>query len=489
MRGGIVLLFNSLSFAVFLPIVFGLYWLTPGKFRWAILLISSYIFYMCWNVKFIALVLFVTGISYGCALLLQKSEKVSVRKLYLTATVLVCIGVLFVFKYFNFFADSFVSMMQLFGLSVSPIALKLLLPVGISFYTFQALGYVIDVYRGKIQAQRHLGKYAAFVAFFPQLLAGPIARAEHLLPQICEPRSFCYDQATYGLKQMAWGFFKKIIIADTLAIYTDLVFGNIQSHTGFTLIAATVMFTFQIYCDFSGYSDIAIGCAKLFGIDLMNNFSVPYLSGSVKEFWSRWHISLSTWFRDYVYIPLGGNRCSKMRHYLNLVTTFAVSGLWHGASWTFVIWGILHGVGQVVENLFTKGKKLKSLKDRITVAALLRTGLVFCFCSAAWVFFKASSLQDALYVFTHALEGIASPVAYLSNGLTAMTLTKDRCIDIALMFLTLVAFDCFSLRTDVIRKIGKLPLVLRWAIYIVFLFLMLYLLPYKAGGEFIYFQF
>ena len=483
------MLFNSLAFAVFLPIVFGLYWLTPGKFRWAILLISSYVFYMCWDVKFIALVLLVTGLSYGCALMLQKSEKTSIRKLCLTATVLVCIGVLFVFKYFNFFADSFVSMMQLFGLSVSPITLKLLLPVGISFYTFQALGYVIDVYRGKSQAERHLGKYAAFIAFFPQLLAGPIPRADHLLPQISEPRTFRYDQATYGLKQMAWGFFKKIIIADTLAIYTDIVFGKIQSHTGFTLIAATVMFTFQIYCDFSGYSDIAIGCAKLFGIDLMTNFSVPYLSGSIKEFWSRWHISLSTWFRDYVYIPLGGNRCSKPRHYLNLVTTFAVSGLWHGANWTFVIWGILHGVGQVVENLLTGGKKLKGLKDGITVGALLRTAAVFCFCAAAWVFFKASSLQDALYVFTNCLEGISTPAVYLRQGLTAMTLDTAHSIELILMLVPLIIFDCFSLRTDVIRKISSLPLVLRWIIYIVFLFFMLFLLPYKAGGEFIYFQF
>lgn len=483
------MLFNSLSFAVFLPIVFCLYWLVPGKFRWSVLLASGWFFYMYWDVRFIGLIVLITLISYGCARIIQRSEKASVRKLCMILNTVVCIGILFVFKYFNFFADSFITMLQGFGLPVSSVTLNILLPVGISFYTFQTLGYVIDVYRGTVPAERHFGIYAAFVAFFPQILSGPIPRAGQLLPQISEPQTFRYEQAAYGLKQMAWGFFKKMIIADTLAIYTDLVFGNIQAHTGFTLIAATVMFTFQIYCDFSGYSDIAIGCAKLFGIDLMTNFSVPYLSGSIKEFWSRWHISLSTWFRDYVYIPLGGSRCSRMRHSLNLVATFAVSGLWHGASWTFVIWGILHGVGQVVENLFTGGKKLKGLKDRITLSALLRTAAVFCFCAAAWVFFKASSLQDALHVFTHCLEGITSPVTYLRDGLTVMTLTTDRCIDIALMMLTLVIFDCFSLRTDVIKKVGSFPLALRWMIYIVFLFFMLYLLPYKAGGEFIYFQF
>lgn len=288
---------------------------------------------------------------------------------------------------------------------------------------------------------------------------------------------------------MAWGFFKKIVIADTMASYADAVYGNMQQYTGFPLIVATVMFAFQVYCDFSGYSDIAVGTAKLFNIDLMTNFHAPYLSASIKEFWSRWHISLSTWFRDYVYIPLGGNRCEKARNYLNLLTTFTISGLWHGANWTYVIWGIGHGAAQVLENIFTRGKKRKSLKEHFSFGLLLRVIGVFVFCVVTWVFFRASTLGDAIYVFANCFDGLASPVQYIYQGLLKMSLGSAECIEIAIMLMVLIVFDCANMRVNVIQAIEKTKPVVRWAIYIVFVYLILYLVPERAGGEFIYFQF
>jgi D-alanyl-lipoteichoic acid acyltransferase DltB (MBOAT superfamily) len=261
------------------------------------------------------------------------------RKVLLLLTLSVSLGILFIFKYFNFVSESFSQICRLLSIPIHSVTLKLILPVGISFYTFQTLSYVIDVYKGKVKAEHHFGKYAAFITFFPQLVAGPIERTENLLHQINEKHFFDYEQAAYGMKLMAWGFFKKLVIADNLAVFVDLIYGNVSSYQGFSLILATVFFSIQIYCDFSGYSDIAIGTARLFGIELMTNFRSPYFSGTVKEFWSRWHISLSTWFRDYIYIPLGGNRKGRIRQYTNLMITFFASGAWHGANWTFLMWG------------------------------------------------------------------------------------------------------------------------------------------------------
>lgn len=334
------MLFNSWQFGIFLPIVFGLYWALPQKHRWALLFLASYWFYMSWNVKYVVLILFTTIISYFAAILLERfRSRNAIKKLILFLTLLACLGVLFVFKYFNFFSESLAFMAGKIGLQLHPMTLKLLLPVGISFYTFQTLSYVIDVYRGSVRAEKHFGIYATFISFFPQLVAGPIERTSNLLPQIKGEHVFDYDQAMYGARLMLWGFFKKLVIADNLALFADKVFNDVYSYTGFSLLLATFFFTIQIYCDFSGYSDIARGAAKLFGIELMENFKSPYFASSIHEFWSRWHISLSTWFRDYVYIPLGGNRVSKIRHNINLLITFLVSGLWHGANWTFVIWG------------------------------------------------------------------------------------------------------------------------------------------------------
>lgn len=333
------MLFNSIAFMIFLPIVFILYWILPHRYRWIFLLVSSYYFYMSWDAKYIILILFTTGVSYFAALLIESQESKVRKKIILSSAVLFCLVGLFFFKYFNFFSESIMVLLKCFEIPVKPVLLKLVLPVGISFYSFQTLSYIIDVYRGKAKAERHFGVYATFISFFPQLVAGPIERTENLLPQIKQKHTFNYDMSIYGLKLMLWGYFKKLVIADAIAQYVDPVFAMPSAYGGIDFFIAASFFTIQIYCDFSGYSDIAIGTAKLFGINLMTNFKSPYFSTSIQEFWSRWHISLSTWFRDYIYIPLGGNRCSKLRHSFNLLITFLISGLWHGANWTFVLWG------------------------------------------------------------------------------------------------------------------------------------------------------
>lgn len=331
--------FNSVAFAIFLTLVFFIYWALPRKKQWIILLLASYYFYMSWNIKYVVLIMLTTVISYLCGRLLEGAKTAYQKRLILVCACAVCMGVLFIFKYFNLFVSTFCSTLQLFSIQLHPVSLKLLLPVGISFYTFQTLSYVIDVYRGDVSAEKNIGIYAAFISFFPQLVAGPIERTGNLLPQIRQEHYFCYEEAVYGLRQMLWGFYKKIVIADTLAFYVDKVYADLFSYEGATLVLVVFFFSFQIYCDFSGYSDIAIGTARLFGIKLMTNFKNPYFSISLNEFWRNWHISLSTWFRDYVYIPLGGNRKGKVRKYINLWITFLLSGLWHGADGTFVLWG------------------------------------------------------------------------------------------------------------------------------------------------------
>lgn len=341
--------FNSLQFAIFLPIVFAMYWLLPHKYRWMFLLGASYYFYMSWNVKYVFLILLTTGVTYLAALLIESTESRNRRKVYLTLAAVICFGVLVIFKYLNFLLKSVNDLTSLLAIPLHPVTMKLMLPVGISFYTFQTISYVLDVYYGKVKAERNFGIYATFISFFPQLVAGPIERTDHLLPQIREEHTFSYEEGIDGLRIMLWGFFKKILIADVAAAYVDQVYADVTGYQGFDLLVVIFLFTIQIYCDFSGYSDIAQGTAKLFGIQLMQNFRSPYLSSSIQEFWRRWHISLSQWFRDYVYIPLGGSRCSTLRKYRNVMITFLLSGLWHGADWSFVLWGGLHGLLQILE--------------------------------------------------------------------------------------------------------------------------------------------
>lgn len=485
------MLFNSLSFAIFLPIVFLLYWAIPDKYRYLVLFVASYYFYMSWNVKYVILILFTTAISYGCALALERATDRQKRKILLFSTLVASLGCLFFFKYFNFASESVCAVLNLFTIKIHPVTLRLLLPVGISFYTFQTLSYVIDVYRADVKPEHNFIKYATFISFFPQLVAGPIERTNHLLPQIVGNHTFTYEKASYGLKQMAWGYFKKMVVADTLAVYVDTVYNNLYAYKGFPLVVVSLLFSIQIYCDFSGYSDIAIGCAKLFGIDLMKNFDSPYFSTSIKEFWRRWHISLSTWFKDYVYIPLGGNRVSKARNCWNLLVTFMVSGLWHGANWTYVIWGGLHGVIQILENLLfpkKKGKADSKEKDKLFFGKVI---WVFLFTTFAWVFFRAETFEDAIYVIGHMFDGIGQPAVYFSFsqlytylGLDLLTLLGMIC-SVAI----LTVFDYISLKKDVLKSIGRRKLMLRWAIYICFIIFIIFNVPVTSGQEFIYFQF
>ena len=480
------MLFNSWQFGVFLPIVFGLYWSVPQRFRWLLLLIASYWFYMSWNVKYIVLILFTTVISYLAAILLERyRNNKPVKKFILTATLVSCLGVLFVFKYFNFFAGAVADFLNMFALHLHPTTLKLLLPVGISFYTFQTLAYVIDVYRGNVKAERHFGVYAAFISFFPQLVAGPIERTNNLLPQIKAAPDFRYEQAAYGMKLMTWGFFKKLCVADVVAVWSDRVFNDVYNYKGFALILAMFFFTVQIYCDFSGYSDIARGCAKLFGIELMENFKSPYFSASIREFWSRWHISLSTWFRDYVYIPLGGNRCGKFRHNVNLMITFIVSGLWHGANWTFVVWGAVHGLAQVVENAFVP----KDYEAR-GVAWAVRVWGTFTFVMLAWVFFRANSIGEAVYVIGNIFTGISDVRTYITDaGYRVFEISRVDKIAFAMSLSLLFIWDFISLKTDAISFVSRKPLITRWFAYVALGMIVIFFSPKDVATDFIYFQF
>lgn len=335
------MLFNSFEFLLFFPIVCIIYFLLRDN-RWRVpfLLVASYYFYMNWKPIYALLIMTSTVLTYGCGLLVEKyADNKRRQKLYLVVSLVINFAILFFFKYYNFINESIFSVLELAGLRWPVPNLDVLLPVGISFYTFQAVGYSIDVYRGTIKAEKSFLTYALFVSFFPQLVAGPIERAKNLLPQFHEEHMFSYDNAVEGFKQMIWGFFMKLCVADVISEYVNAVYNNVPQHNGTSMLIATILFTFQIYCDFGGYSNIAIGAAKVMGFRLMENFNRPYLSLNIKEFWKRWHISLSSWFMDYVYIPLGGNRVSYPRHLLNLAITFLVSGVWHGANWTFVLWG------------------------------------------------------------------------------------------------------------------------------------------------------
>ena len=473
------MLFNSWQFAVFFPVVFLLYWLLPHKYRIYVLLISSYWFYMSWNTEYVVLILFTTVISYLSAILIERFRQWG--KAIMIIGLIACLGVLFVFKYFNFVSRTLSDILNVFAIRLHPMTLKLILPVGISFYTFQTLSYVIDVYRGNTQAERNFVAYAVFVSFFPQLVAGPIERTNNLLPQIKAVHTFSYDNAVYGLKLMGWGLFKKMGIADLCAVWVDGVFGNITDYTGFTFLTAAVFFSLQIYCDFSGYSDIARGCAKMMDIDLMENFRSPYFSSSLKEFWQRWHISLSTWFRDYVYIPLGGNRCSKFRHYMNLMMTFMISGLWHGADWTFVAWGTVHGAAQVFEGMTGAGRK-RSFTGWLIVSA---------FTFLAWVLFRAQNFGDAVYLFSHMFDGVQNLGEYVKGGINQLKtiqygLTRMTCSTVVLMI-----YDYFAQKIDIIKASGRLHASLRWPVYILLtiIFLSLYVFTKKPPLTFIYFQF
>lgn len=392
------MLFNSLQFLIFFPLVCIVYFvLKNNKSRIPFLLIASYYFYMNWNPAYAILILTSTLLTYLCSVFVEKHDNEKrKKKLFLTISLIINFSILFVFKYFNFINESIFSIMEYIGVRWDVSNFDVLLPVGISFYTFQAVGYSIDVYRGTIKAEKNFITYALFVSFFPQLVAGPIERAKNLLPQFHEEHKFSYNNAIEGLKLMLWGFFMKVCVADTLSEYVNAVFNNVGHHNGTSLILATIFFTFQIYCDFAGYSNIAIGAAKVMGFKLMENFHYPYFSLNIKEFWRRWHISLSTWFMDYLYIPLGGNRVKYTRHLLNLMITFLVSGIWHGANWTFVLWGALHGCYQIIGNIFRKF--IYTPKYKTIASKAFSTLFCFVIVAFAWIFFRANNVNDAFLI-------------------------------------------------------------------------------------------
>ena len=385
--------FDSLHFVLFFCIVLFVYWFSPSKYQWMIIMVSSLYFYMSWKPAFVVLILFDAVVSWFFA---KQIEKRKTWKWLLVIPLIVCLTILFIFKYLNFGITIINSIFELFSVNRSLDTFNhIILPVGISFYTFQVVGYLIDVYRGEIKAEKHFGKYLAFVMFFPQLVAGPIERASNLLPQIKEKHVFRYSDGTHGLKLMVWGYFKKLVVADTLAIYVDEVYNNLYTHTGFSLLLAALFFSFQIYCDFSGYSDIARGSAQLLGIKLMNNFNCPYFADSIKDFWSRWHISLSTWFRDYVYIPLGGNRKGLPRKCLNISLTFLVSGIWHGSTFMFCIWGMLHALFQIAETLFINKLKIHHYVKHILTLICI---------AFAWIFFRLNTVHDIPLFFNNLFD-------------------------------------------------------------------------------------
>lgn len=492
--GGIDLLFNSLQFVVFFPLVVILYYNLPYKYRWGMLLVASLYFYMCWEPSYILLMLISISCSYYTALLIGNSSDQKEKKKFLFLNLFINLGILILFKYFNFINSNVRELADYLGFGYDIPDFRLLLPMGISFYTFQALSYSIDVYREHIKPERHFGIFALYITFFPQLVAGPIERSERLLPQFYHNNSFNYEKVAFGLRRMAWGFFKKVVIADRLAILVNNVYNNIYDYDGLTLVVATVFFAFQIYCDFSGYSDIAIGAANVLGYDLMENFNRPYFSKSISEFWSRWHISLSTWFRDYFYIPMGGNRVKVPRYYMNLMLTFLISGLWHGANWTFLIWGFLHGfylvVGIVIKPLRDKLITIFKIDRSSAVFRLLKVCITFCLVTFAWIFFRANSLNDAIYVISHIFSGINDWASfnYIVNSISGLGLSKSEFMVAVFSIIILEFVQLLQYKVDVFRAISRVPVFARYAIYYSLL-LAICLFGVFGQSAFIYFRF
>jgi D-alanyl-lipoteichoic acid acyltransferase DltB (MBOAT superfamily) len=479
------MLFNSLEFAVFFPLVCALYFAAPYRARLPLLLMASCVFYMAFIPAYV-LILFVTIlIDYVAGIYIDRTSG-SGRKAWLMASIISTCAVLFVFKYFDFFTSNFVGLAHMAGWQLPRPLVHIILPIGLSFHTFQSLSYVVEVYRGRQKPERHFIAYATYVMFFPQLVAGPIERPQNLLHQFYEKHEFDYEQVTAGLKRMAWGFFKKLVVADRLALYVNDVYAAPRNFNGLQLTVATFFFAYQIYCDFSGYSDIAIGAAQVLGFKLMENFRTPYYSKSISEFWQRWHISLSTWFRDYVYIPFGGSRCGVERWLLAVMITFAVSGLWHGANWTYIIWGVLNGVYLIV------GRTTKNWRDRLFgsvglyqetfVRRAIMLGSTFLLTSLGWIIFRAKNLGDAGYVITHLAQGWNIHQLGTEQFLL-------RQMPVAAAGILLVEIGQLSQgRTSVPSLLGRWPMASRWALYASFIMAIVMFGIYRKT-QFIYFQF
>lgn len=477
------MLFNSSEFAVFLVIVFSLYWIFRKSLitQNVLLLVSSYVFYGWWDYRFLFLLIFSTFLDYFTGLRIAKSSTKAWKKRWLFISVFINLGFLGIFKYYNFFAGTFSELLSHAGFHADIFILKIILPVGISFYTFHGLSYVFDIYNDKIQPTENFINYSLFVSFFPLLVAGPIERATHLLPQVEKPRSFSYSRAADGLRQMLWGFFKKIVVADNCAEVVNKIFAHHGQYPGTTLVMGAVLFAFQIYGDFSGYSDIALGTARLFGFELLRNFAFPYFSRDIAEFWRRWHISLSSWFRDYLYYPLGGSRGSKAMRVRNTFIIFLVSGFWHGANWTFIIWGGLNAIYFLPLLLWDKnrnhieiaatGRILPSFQDALRILA------TFSLTVLAWIFFRAASVTEA--------------VSYISQICSASLFRKPPFIPYSTFFFIAVLLIVEWLQRTKKHglEIDNIPLLpIRWLIYIIIIIMILGFGLFEESS-FIYFQF
>ncbi len=436
------MLFNSIDFAIFLPTVFIFYWFVTNKnlkLQNLLIVVASYLFYGWWDWRFLSLIIFSTIVDYSVAQKLKDEENKQKRQLLLWISVIVNLGFLGFFKYYNFFLDNFTAAFSFFGQELHTSSLNIILPVGISFYTFQTLSYTIDVYKHKIEPTKDFIAFSAFVSFFPQLVAGPIERATHLLPQFHQKRFFDYSKAVDGTRQILWGLFKKVVIADNCAEYANLIFNNSMDYSGSSLALGAIFFTFQIYGDFSGYSDIAIGTSRLFGFNLKQNFNFPYFSRDVGEFWRRWHISLSTWFRDYLYIPLGGSRVGALIKVRNTFIIFIVSGFWHGANWTFVIWGALNAIyflpllltNKNRNNLETvaQGKIIPNLKEFLSI--ILTFGLTVF----AWIFFRAESVEHAFSYISNLFSSSLFSVPYIIEAETGVNIIPKKVLLLIILFL------------------------------------------------------
>lgn len=480
------MLFNSLEFALFFPLVVALYFAASKRWRTLLVLVASCVFYMAFVPVYILILLVTILIDYVAGIYLERTEG-QVRKYILAISIVATCLVLFVFKYFDFFVGSFTGIAGLFGWQLSTHSLNILLPIGLSFHTFQSLSYVVEVYRGQQKAERDFVTYATYVMFFPQLVAGPIERPQNLLHQFHEHHRFDYDNVTAGLKRMAWGLFKKLVVADRLALYVNDVYAQPQAHNGLQLTIATVFFAYQIYCDFSGYSDIALGSARVLGFKLMENFDRPYYSTSISEFWRHWHISLSTWFRDYVYLPLGGSRVSRPRWMANILITFGISGLWHGANWTYVVWGILNGIylicGALTESARNSFFRALGLAEKGIPRRAIRIVTTFVLVCVAWVIFRAKNLSDAWYVFSHFWHGWD-----FSNIKTEQFLLRQMPIALGAIILLEIGQLLQPRAPQIAKAMAAWPLVIRWGVYLVLL-LGIVLFGVYQKAQFIYFQF
>ena len=483
------MLFNSIGFAIFLPIVFLLYWFgTNGNLKKQniLLLISSYFFYACWDWRFLFLLIFSTLLDYFTGLKMCRSSSEKSKKKWFWLSVIINVGFLGVFKYYDFFATSFANFLADVGFKINVQTLGIILPVGISFYTFHGLSYVIDIYKGRIKAEKNFIDYSVFVSFFPLLVAGPIERATHLLPQIKNVRTFDYSKATDGLRQILWGVFKKVVIADNCAEYANQIFNHSAGLSGSTLFTGALFFTFQIYCDFSGYSDIALGAARLFGIDLLRNFSYPYFSRDIAEFWRRWHISLSSWFKDYLYIPLGGSKGGTWMKIRNTFIIFLVSGFWHGANWTFIFWGFLNALyimPSIILNthrnnldIVAKGRLLPTLRDFFSII------ITFLLTVFAWIFFRSSSISDAFGF----VKKIFSRSLFSAPGFVGMT--NSLTIIFLIFFFIIIEWVGREKQFAIQNLQYKYSKPLRWTFYIVLIF-SIGIFMHTTETKFIYFQF